>query len=286
MQESDLAGADGEREATFARGDDEAEVFIAEADGEREADETANKTAAQKIKELAQALRTAKTAFEGPHYSRMLLELDLRSSDEDFNECMDKILNAANEVYEDRYYVTGVPMSSYDIGNAFNGDLLKVNIITFTAILLIVTFSLRSFVLPIMLVFVIEGSIWITMGMSCIMGESIFFISYLICLSIQMGATIDYGILLCDQYRSFRKEGQNEDAALGEALRRAMPTILTSGIILVTAGYVAGKMCSVYYILSIGLLLSRGAFVSVVLVLTFLPALLTVGDRWIIHVKH
>ena len=137
-----------------------------------------------------------------------------------------------------------------------------------------VTISFRSFRLPLLLVFVIEGAIWITMGISRLMGEPIFFVCYLICLSIQMGATIDYGILMCDQYRTIRRTGLPVLEARTEAMHRSLPTILTSGIILVTAGYVVGRYCSIYYISSIGSLLARGAFISAVLVLTLLPALL------------
>ena len=150
------------------------------------------------------------------------------------------------------------------------------------AILLIVTVSFRSFRLPLLLVFVIEGAIWITMGISFLIGEPIFFISYLICLSIQMGATIDYGILLCDQYRSLRRQDIPAREALCGAMRKALPTILTSGLILTVAGFIIGKRCSIYYISSIGLLVSRGALVSSVLVLTLLPALL-LCDRRIIR---
>ncbi len=119
------------------------------------------------------------------------------------------------------------------------------------------------------------------MGINRIAGEPIFFISYLICLSIQMGATIDYGILVSDQYRIFRRKGLSVREALQETMRASLPTVLTSGIILVTAGFIIGKQCSIYYISSIGLLISRGALLSVVLVLTLLPALLALLDRWI-----
>ena len=96
-----------------------------------------------------------------------------------------------------------------------------------------------------------------------------------------MGATIDYGILLCDQYRTFRRKGAAPEEALCAAMKKALPTVMTSGIILVTAGYIIGRMCSIYYISSIGLLVSRGALMSVILVLTLLPALLGLCDRHI-----
>ena len=234
------------------------------------------------VADLQKQLAAAKAAFEGKQYSRIVLEPAFSNWDADLNACMDSILSTTKAVYGDNCYVTGSAMSGYDIGNAFRSDLLKVNIITFLAILLIVTVSFRSFRLPLLLVFVIEGAIWITMGISRIMGQPIFFMCYLICLSIQMGATIDYGIMVCDQYRSLRKSAQKAGEAMAEALHRALPTILTSGIILVTAGYVVGKRCSVYYIASIGALLARGALISAILVLTLLPALLLIFDRFVI----
>ncbi|MBO7364465.1 MAG: MMPL family transporter, partial [Lachnospiraceae bacterium] len=230
-------------------------------------------------------LETAQGAFTGPHYARLLVEPAFESRAEDFTDNIEAVLSAVRASYGDTFYVTGSPMSAYDVGEAFNSDLMKVNLITLAAILLIVILSFRAVGLPLLLVLVIEGAIWITMGISTLIGESIFFISYLICLSIQMGATIDYGILLSDQYRTLRREGLAPREALTEALKKALPTILTSGIILISAGFVIGRYCTIYYISSIGLLVSRGALVSVVLVLTLLPALLSLADRWIIRVN-
>ena len=120
-------------------------------------------------------------------------------------------------------------------------------------------------------------------SLSRVFGVSVFFMCYLICLSIQMGATIDYGILLSDQYRMIRRGGTPPEEALRQALGRALPTVLTSGIILIVAGFIIGIQCSIYYISSIGLLISRGAAMSVLLVLTLLPALLAVFDRRIMR---
>ena len=235
------------------------------------------------IAALQAQLDSAREVFIGKNYHRMLLEPAFAVTDEDFNACMDSILGIAEKAYGNTFYMTGGPMSTYDISQAFRGDLLKVNLITLAAILLIVILSFRSFSLPLLLVFVIEGAIWVTMGISKVIGQPIFFISYLICLSIQMGATIDYGILVCEQYRIHRRQGTGVQEALRETLRSALPTVLTSGIILVTAGFIIGKQCSIYYISSIGLLVSRGALMSAILVLTLLPALLALADRWVVR---
>ena len=234
------------------------------------------------LTQLQSTLAAAKAAFNGPHYARMLLNLRFSVSDAQMRPAIDAVQAAAREVYGEDYYVTGVPMSTYDIGNAFEGDLMKVNLITFVAILLIVAASFRALSLPLLLVFVIEGAIWITMGISRLIHQPIFFMSYLICVSIQMGATIDYGILLSSHYRDKRREGMPILDALKAALHKALPTVLTSGVILITAGYIIGKLCSVYYISAIGLLLSRGAAVSVILILTLLPALLAICDKFIV----
>ena len=231
------------------------------------------------VSELADALRSARDIFIGTGHSRMVLETSFMPSSEGFTGVMEEMLRTVREFYGDDFYMTGLSMSNYEIGRAFTGDLLKVNIITLLAILAIVLISFRAVKMPLILVFVIEGAIFISMGISRIIGEKVFFMAYLICLAIQMGATIDYGILLCDQYRSFRREGLTPADALREALDRSMPTIFTSGTILVTAGFIIGVKCSVYYIYAIGQLLARGALISVILVLTLLPVLLLLSER-------
>lgn len=231
------------------------------------------------VSELADALRSARDIFIGSEHSRMVLETGFMPSSDGFTGVMEDILRTVREFYGNDFYMTGLSMSNYEIGRAFTGDLLKVNIITLLAILAIVLISFRAVKMPLILVFVIEGAIFISMGISRIIGEKVFFMAYLICLAIQMGATIDYGILLCDQYRSFRREGLTPADALKEALDRSMPTIFTSGTILVTAGFIIGVKCTVYYIYAIGQLLARGALISVILVLTLLPALLALSDR-------
>ena len=231
------------------------------------------------VAELQEQLSDAQKAFNGPTKARLLADVSFTVADPDMDAYVEQIRAAVAEFYGEDYYITGMPMSNYDISHAFRGDVIRVNLITLLAILLIVTISFRSFGLPLLIVFVIEGAIWITMGFSKLIGEPIFFVSYLICLSIQMGATIDYGILLSDQYRMLRRKGFPVPEAIKTAMKKALPTILTSGIILTVAGFIIGKQCSIYYISSIGLLVSRGAFVSVLLVLTLLPALLLVFDR-------
>ena len=236
------------------------------------------------LAEKREQLAYGRAMLNSDAHTMIVLHQEFTASSPDFIPVMTRILDSARAVYpEQEIYATGVLMSTYDISNAFRDDLLKVNLITFAAIFLIVAISFRSLRMPLVLVLVIEGAIWITIGFSALINEPVFFISYLICVSIQMGATIDYGILLSDQYRSRRAEGLAPRAALTAALKKALPTILTPGIILIVAGFAVGKVCTIYYISSIGLLVSRGALVSTLLMLTFLPSLLLLCDRFIIR---
>ncbi len=230
------------------------------------------------IRELGRALDVARTVFMGRNYTRMLLIMHFASGDPQAPETIERIVEICRAHYGNDVYLTGIPMSVYDIADAFRGDLLRVNLITLAAIFLIVAFSFRRVGLAAVLVFVIEGAIWIGMAVSRLKNEPIFFMCYLILVAIQMGATIDYAILFTQQYLTEKKKGGGTRQALAAAYSRALPTVLTSGIILIMAGYVIGRLCTVYYISSIGMLLSRGATVSVILVLTLLPALLTVRD--------
>ena len=231
------------------------------------------------IQSLDQALDVAKTAFLGKHYTRMLLTMHFSPADARASEAIERIIEIGRAQYGDETYLTGIPMSVYDIAAAFREDLLRVNLITLAAIFLIVALSFRRPGLAAVLVFVIEGAIWIGMAVSKLKNEPIFFMCYLILVAIQMGATIDYAILFTQRYRTEKAGGDDPCRALTAAYDRALPTVLTSGIILIMAGYVIGKLCTVYYISSIGMLLSRGATVSVLLVLTLLPALLTFREK-------
>lgn len=236
------------------------------------------------IAQLQSTLSLAQQAFHGENYARMLITPAFPTGDDRTKLLIDDIMAAAREYYGDDFYLTGMAMSGYDIGNAFEGDLMKINLITLLAILAIVALSFRSIKISLLLVLIIEGAIWITMSISNLMNQPIFFISYLICLSIQMGATIDYAILLTNQYRRYRELLPPRDA-LSSALDKALPTILTSGIIMSVAGFLIGQMCSIFYISSIGLLLARGTLISMALILSLLPALLLMGDRWLIKQK-
>ncbi len=234
----------------------------------------------EKIVARKNQLDAAKAAFLSNGYSRMIFTLDLPYSSDETYDVIEQMVELARASYGDDFGIVGSSVSSYDISRAFTGDLIRVTVLTAAALLLIIALSFRSLSVPVLLVCVIQGAIWVTMATSYIMNKPIFFMSYLICVAMQMGATIDYGILLTSHYRTARRTLPPAEA-LSRAITLSLPTILTSGLILVTAGFIVGKVTTVSYISMIGLLLSRGAAISIFMILVLLPSLLAIFDRFV-----
>lgn len=237
------------------------------------------------IQSIKDMLDFARSMFVGETYSRMILLMDVPYFGDEMYETLDEIVRILEETYPgEEVGVAGATMSSYDIATQFKSDMMIVNIITIAAVILIILMSFRNFAVPVVLVCVIQGAIWLTMSLSTALGEGIFFMCYLIITAIMMGATIDYAILLTDNYRSIRSEHAPE-TAIRLAMEASVPTIFTSGIILAVSGFIIGNVCSAFYIYSIGKMLGRGALISIVLVVTLLPAMLLNFDRLIVSGK-
>ena len=240
--------------------------------------------AVEQLEEVKSMLNTANLVFNGPHYSRALLSLDLSLAGTHNHEMLTAIKGILREEYGEDTAMAGTLLALDDIATSFAGDMRRVSLITVAFVFLIVMLSFRSLVIPLLLVTLIQGAIWINMSFSNWYDGDIFFMCYLICVGLQMGATIDYGILLTNHYRNLRSE-LPPAAAAAQAVNLSLRTILTSGAALVVAGFTVGMVSSVYYISSIGTMLGRGALVSVSLVLLLLPKLLQWLDRWVMMGK-
>ena len=143
--------------------------------------------------------------------------------------------------------------------------------------LIVLFFTFQSAGLPIILILVIQGSVWLNFSFPTIQDKPIFFMSYLVVSSIQMGANIDYAIVITNRYTQLRRE-MNKFDAIKKSLDLAFPTIFTSGTILASAGFAIGLLSSDPAISSIGIALGRGTVISIVLVMGILPQLLVLGD--------
>ena len=234
----------------------------------------------KQIAELSGTLSLAEETFNGREWSRAILFLDMSYTDPGAGDVLEGIRRIMAAHYGDRWAMTGGIVATDDIGTSFTGDLRRVGLITVAAVFLIILLSFKNAAVPVTLVCVIQGAVWVNMAYSGLKDGSVFFMCYLICMALQMGATIDYGILLTENYRRCRASMSSWDAAAA-ALDRSMQTVLTSGLALVTAGFAVGKISSVFYISSIGTMLGRGAVVSVLLVLLLLPQMLVWLDKLI-----
>ena len=174
----------------------------------------------------------------------------------------------------------GNSTNARDLAASFTGDNLKISVLTVLFVVVILLFTFKSAGLPILLVLTIQGSIWINFSFPFLTGTNLFFMSYLIVSAIQMGATIDYAIVITNRYLQLKAVLDRRAAAV-EALNQSFPTVLTSGSIMTVAGFLIGKLSTDTIISSIGDTLGRGTLTSIVLVMTVLPQLLVLGDALI-----
>jgi predicted RND superfamily exporter protein len=224
-------------------------------------------------------LDDAVAQLEGDKYARIVFTYKCPVESDEAYELCDFVRNTALEYYSEAY-VGGNSTSARDLQSSFASDNNKISIITLVAVLFILMFTFKSAGLPVLLVMAIQGSIWINFSFPYLMGNSIFFLGYLIVSAIQMGATIDYAIVFSSRYTELRKTEDKIDAAM-HALNQSFPTILTSGSILMIAGFLIGFVSTNPVISSLGTALGRGTGISIVIVMTILPDIVILFDKFI-----
>ena len=229
------------------------------------------------IKESQENIISAEKLLVADNYSRMLLTVNLPPESAESSRFVEYLSAKVHEIFGEDAYVAGEIATTNDLIKAFDDDNKLISVFTVVSIFIIIMVVFKSLSLPVLLVAVIQGAIWIAMSMSLI-GGSMFFMSYIMSMCILMGATIDYGILLSTNYVSNRKSMDKKEA-LGKALDAAMPTIFTSGLILMICGFVVGFVASQTSISSVGFLLFRGTLISVVMITMVLPSLLYLLDK-------
>lgn len=229
------------------------------------------------IDDLNEQLNDAKLQLSTENYSRMLLFTNIPEEGEETFAFLDDLHEIVYEYYPDGAYIVGDSTSDYDLGISFATDNMLVSVLSFLFVLVILVFTFKSAGLPVLLLAIIQGSIWINFSFPVLSGTNIFFMSYLIVSSIQMGANIDYAIVISSRYTELKKQMPIKDAIV-ETLNFAFPTIISSGAILAIAGMLIGILSSDEAISSIGLCLGRGTFISIFLVMFVLPPILLLGD--------
>ncbi len=211
-------------------------------------------------------------------WSRILIYVRSKGESEKAFQYSDEIQSIMKKYYPEESYLVGATPSTQDIKTTITADYSRVNTLSLIGVFVVVMFSFRSVLIPIITMIPIEVAIFINMAVPYIAGETMIFIGYIIVSSIQLGATVDYAILTTNNYIACRKE-LDKNAAAVETLKRSIPSILTSGSILTIVGYILYHVSSIAAIGDMGHLIGRGAILSMVLVCTLMPALLVLGDR-------
>ncbi|MCI9103628.1 MAG: MMPL family transporter [Lachnospiraceae bacterium] len=234
----------------------------------------------EEIDDLYDAMCDAREQLEGEEYDRLVFTLKGPVEGEETFAVIDRIRAMAQEYY-DKVYVVGDATSNYDLSTSFRRDNVIISVLTALFVGIILLFTFQSAGLPFLLVLTIQGSIWINFSVPYLASGTMYFLSYLVVSSIQMGATIDYAIVITSRYLDLRGSMADRKKAVVESLNQSFPTIITSGTILTSAGFVIGSLTNNVVIASLGKTLGRGTLISIILVMTVLPQLLLLGDKLI-----
>lgn len=229
------------------------------------------------LNELRDELADGRKQLASDAYSRLVMDLNIAEEGEETFAFLDTVREICEKYYGAEVTLVGNATSNYDLAESFVRDNIMITILSIIFVLVVLFFTFQSAGLPLILILVIQGSIWINFAFPTITSTPIFFMSYLVVSSIQMGANIDYAIVITNRYTELRRETDKLEAIV-KSLNLAFPTIFTSGTILACAGFAIGVFSSNPVIASVGSSLGRGTVISIVLVMGILPQLLVLGD--------
>ncbi len=232
----------------------------------------------QDITDIHDQIENARKQLESENHSRIVFTLTGAAEGQEVYDKVRDIRNMAQEHYKGRVYVVGDATSNDDLSSSFSHDNLLISILTAFFVGMILLFTFQSISLPLVLLMTIQGSIWINFSFPYLQHAPLYFLAYLIVSSIQMGATIDYAIVITNRYVHLRKELPDKQQAIVQSLNESFATILTSGSILTACGLLIANITSNAVIANLGLVLGRGTFTSIILVMTVLPQLLFLVD--------
>lgn len=219
--------------------------------------------------------------FYSPNYARIILNTDTEEEGKEAFEVVEAVHNKTAEYYEN-FFSCGQSVNLYDMKNVVTKDTGTVNIIAVIAIALVLMFTFKSLTIPLLLLFTIKSAIWINLSAAYFAGNALCYIGYLVINTVQLGATVDYAILLTDSYMKNRRELVKKDA-VKKTLDKNFISILISAVILASAGFCLALTSTNPIVAELGLLLGRGTLLSMAMVLFVLPALLLIFDKVIEH---
>lgn len=208
---------------------------------------------------------------------RMLVYIRTKTESREAFQDTAQIEEIVKEYYPEDSFVVGETPSTMDIKTFITADNTRVNILSLLGVFTVVMFSFRSLLVPVIVMIPIEAAIFLNMAIPYLAGDTMVYMGYIIVSSIQLGATVDYSILLTNNYMACRKKMEKKDACI-QAVKMSCTSVFTSGTIMILAGYIIYFISNTAAIGDLGHLIGRGALFSVILVLTVLPALLVLFD--------
>jgi predicted RND superfamily exporter protein len=223
-------------------------------------------------------LDMAKEQLQTESYSRMVVYLDLPEEGEQTYAFLEQIHTIADKYYDQPVYAIGNSTSCRDLGATFATDNLLITILSIVFVVAVLLFTFKSAGLPVLLVLVIQGSIWINFSFPTLQQEPLYFLGYLIVQSIQMGANIDYAIVISSHFNEEKRHMPVKEA-ICVAISKAFPTVLTSGTIMAATGFLLGAISTSPVNAIMGQCIGRGTVISMLLVLFVLPCVLVIGNR-------
>ena len=229
------------------------------------------------LDDLFAQLDKAQVQLQSDKYSRLVAYLNVPEESDETFAFVDKIHDIVGKYYDSDYYVVGNTTSAMDLSSSFGQDNLLISVLSALFVILVLLFTFKSAGLPVLLIIVIQGSIWINFAFPYLQHSQLYFLGYLIVNSIQMGANIDYAIVISSHYTDLKKVMHHKEAIVA-ALNESFPTIFTSGSILASAGVLISVLTTNPVIAAIGECLGRGTIISIILVLFVLPQILVLGD--------
>ncbi len=219
-----------------------------------------------------------KSIFENDEYQMIIINSSYEMATDELNEQITKI-NEIVKNYDEKAILAGEGPLMKDLVEISDHDFNSVNVVSIGIIFVIMIVVLKSISLPIILITVIEFAIFINMGIPFYTNTTLPFVASIVIGTIQLGATIDYAILITTKYKQYRAEGKEKKEAVGEALKESIGSIVVSGLCFFGATFGVGAYSKIEMIGSLCSLMARGAIVSMVVVIAVLPSFLIVFDK-------
>lgn len=221
--------------------------------------------------------------FVGENYTRFIIKTSINEENSELYNFSNDVNLLVNTFYEE-YYIVGMAESTTEIKSLVLDDQLMITLLSMIAIFIILLITFKSFLIPIILVLVIQSAIWFNLSILYLQDIKTIYIGYLVVMAIQLGATIDYAVLMTHRYVENRKT-LNVFDAMDFSFQKSYITITISAFVLACAGFTEGVFSNISAVKDIGYLLGKGTLISYVFVLIFLPALLMTLDKILVHLN-